>query len=398
MIGVKHADTNERVQRVRQPRWQGALSPERGTEAPRGTVPEAIEAESEPARAEAQAPERQDFLGFGPRFRVLVDGRFSHLAGDLGEGETASGDSGCQSVEAVTVSHILPVVVAESLFIDVPEQVEGFHAYVGTTQTTLQQAPEVLQPVGMDIPLDVGFGVVDELVDVVGLQPKVGDCLIAEDVRARFNVLFDVASQIPSVVRPGENLGTNLASSLQDSLNASLTGSASTFALERPLLPVLVYIPSLAADVGLIDLDLSREHGSAFVLHGKSNPVEHEPSGLLGDADSAVEFVGTDAVLAVGNHPHGGKPLVQPDGGIFKDGSDLDGELGLGVPSLALPDAPGLQIGHLLRSASWTANDAVLPTLCGEEVNAVVGVREVNYRFLKGFWFGFHDSIITEVV
>ena len=41
--------------------------------------------------------------------------------------------------------------------------------------------------------------------------------------------------------------------------------------------------------------------------------MEHEPRGLLRDAERPSEFVRADPVLGVGDQPHGGKPLVEPE-------------------------------------------------------------------------------------
>ena len=53
------------------------------------------------------------------------------------------------SDEAVRIVHFVPVVEPKSLFIDVPEQVERFHANVGTVQSALQQTPKVLAAVSV---------------------------------------------------------------------------------------------------------------------------------------------------------------------------------------------------------------------------------------------------------
>ena len=86
-----------------------------------------------------------------------------------------------------------------------------------------------------------------------------------------------------------------------------------------------------------INLDLTRQLAAvARILHRQSDSLKHDPSGLLGNADSTVKFVAGDSVLAVSEHPHCKKPLVQRNCRIFKDSPDLDAELGLGMPSLAL--------------------------------------------------------------
>ena len=74
-------------------------------------------------------------------------------------------------------------------------------------------------------------------------------------------------------------------------------------------------------------------------LKRQTETREHEPRGLLGDAKRAGQFVAADAVLAVGEQPERGKPLLKADGGILKDGSDLERELRLWVLGVALPTA-----------------------------------------------------------
>src|SRR5205085_7440347 len=63
---------------------------------------------------------------------------------------------------------------------------------------------------------------------------------------------------------------------------------------------VLVHVLRQAADESLVGLDraahLLLERAG---LHGDADSVHHKPSGLLRDADGAVNLIGTDAVLAV---------------------------------------------------------------------------------------------------
>jgi hypothetical protein len=43
----------------------------------------------------------------------------------------------------------------------------------------------------------------------------------------------------------------------------------------------------------------------------------------LRDAKTTVDFHGTDPVLIVGNHPHGGEPFVEAYRRVLADRSDL---------------------------------------------------------------------------
>ena len=110
-----------------------------------------------------------------------------------------------------------------------------------------------------------------------------------------------------------------------------------------------------------------------------------------------VRFVGVGTVLAVGDHPHGGKPLIKADSGILEDGPDLDRKLRLRMPSLALPKATGRKKRHPIRTAGGARHLAVFPAPCGQKVQAIVRIGEVQNRFLKGDWFGCHEPILRQV-
>jgi hypothetical protein len=104
--------------------------------------------------------------------------------------------------------------------------------------------------------------------------------------------------------------------------------------------------------------------------------VEHEPRGFLGDADGAMDFVGANAVLVVGNHPNGSQPLIEANGAVLKDRTDLHGELASGVLGLALPNPTGGDKPDIRTSAGGAYN-AVWPTQIDHEVKANIGIGEV---------------------
>src|SRR4051794_10464016 len=82
----------------------------------------------------------------------------------VGVGEPLSDDTPYGVNEPTNVFGA-PVVESVYLLIEVAEQMERFNRNVGALNATLQQAPEVLQPVGVDLPLGVAFGVVNDLMD-----------------------------------------------------------------------------------------------------------------------------------------------------------------------------------------------------------------------------------------
>lgn len=154
-----------------------------------------------------------------------------------------------------------------------------------------------------------------------------------------------------------------------------------------PLVLFLVHIARLAADESLVHFDFATgttQLDERAGLHRKANPVQHEPCGLLGDAKSAGHFVGTDSVFAIGNHPNSDKPLVQRQRRILKDSPDFDRELPFGVDALALPLALILEEHGVLAATSGADHDAIWPAQLDHELEAVIGIREMDDCLLEG--------------
>lgn len=93
--------------------------------------------------------------------------------------------------------------------------------------------------------------------------------------------------------------------------------------------------------------------------------------------------------------PNRSEPLVETGCGVFHDGADLNAELRLRVASLALPDAAGSDISHVLRSAS-RANNSILPFSAVRHAvaNAIVRIVEVYDGFLECLWFAVYFARI----
>src|ERR1035437_8223599 len=70
-----------------------------------------------------------------------------------------------------------------------------FHAYVSAIDAALQQAPEVFKAVGMNAPVHVLHGMIDDLVRVFALESFVGKQGIGVEGRASFDVLSDFRLQ-----------------------------------------------------------------------------------------------------------------------------------------------------------------------------------------------------------
>jgi len=74
-----------------------------------------------------------------------------------------------------------------------------------------------------------------------------------------------------------------------------------------------VHIAGFPANKSLVSLNFTAELPASFTLHCKSNPVKHEPRGLLGNTDSTMNLPRANAVFAIGNHPDGRQPFVESE-------------------------------------------------------------------------------------
>lgn len=76
------------------------------------------------------------------------------VPGEFGVCEPASGGEAQHGREASEVGQ-LALVESEHALVQVSEQVERLDADVGAVKATLEQRPEVLGSVGVDLPIDV---------------------------------------------------------------------------------------------------------------------------------------------------------------------------------------------------------------------------------------------------
>jgi hypothetical protein len=315
-----------------------------------------------------------------PCRRRLERGRGVILAGQRLVGKSFADNLRYRQREPATIIQVLPVVVTESLLVDIPEQMEWLYAHVCAVQAAFQQTPEVLDCVGVDVPIHVFDGVVDYVVIVVFGQSIVGRQFVAEDNGASFDVLMDGLLEFMSATAI-EMKGAHAAIPFDHAEDNGLVHAASAVNLLRTL--VLMHVAGFAADHALIHFYFAAQLAAAFILHGKTDAVEHEPCGFLSYADGAVEFPRANPVLVVDDHPGSGKPLVQSERRILEDSASLQAELRAVVLAVALPNARLFKIGNMVGVATRAAHNAIRPAKRYHELAAVLEVFEEDNRFSK---------------
>ena len=82
-------------------------------------------------------------------------------------------------------------VEPKRLFVEVPEQVERLDRNVGAADRTLEQRPEVFEPVGVDLPARIRLGVINDVVGVFAREPFIGFECVGVDFGSALDVLTD---------------------------------------------------------------------------------------------------------------------------------------------------------------------------------------------------------------
>ena len=276
---------------------------------------------------------------------------------------------------------------------------ERLNGYVGALQGALQEAPEVLAAVGVNLPINVSVGVIDDVVGVGVVQTVVRQEFIGVDARASTDVApdFGLQSGLAIVFNDGQanSAVSVLAVPFQQAHDSDLT--LATGALDDARALALVHVARFAADVGFVNLNVAADFLKALVVHGEAQAVQHEPCGLLGDTKVARDFVAADAVLAVDEHPQGREPLIQTNWAVFEDAADLHRKLFLAAS--ALPERASAQaIAGVGTSATTGALDAIRPPERGNKRDAGFNVGEVGDGAQQGVWsavFGDHAEIVS---
>src|ERR1700683_2234745 len=150
---------------------------------------------------------------------------------------------------------MLPMVVAERLFVHVTKQMKRLDRYICSIQAALQQGPEVFNAVGVDVIFYVAFKMIHYLVEVAIFQIVVASEFVGVDFGSRlYKLAHDLFRDVLFATR---NHGSfHLAAALQQAHHNGLTVSAlhSDTITETAALR-LIHVPSLAADEGLIYFD-----------------------------------------------------------------------------------------------------------------------------------------------
>jgi hypothetical protein len=266
------------------------------------------------------------------------------------------------------------VVEAEDLLRDIAVEMKRLDGNIDPAQCALQKAPEVIDSLGMNVAANVLFNVIYGRVGVIlGGKIVIGWRSIGVDRRATFNLVKNLILK-GFALHVWNNLGRYLTAYPVKHTHDLRRGVLTFITMYLERLERCIF--GLWADVDFVHLyrPVAAHLCETTRHHRLPDAMEHEPCGLLGKSEGAVNLIRTDAVLASCQHPDR-HPFVHAERRIFKDSSNLDRKLLFAA--VAEPYTPSLDEGMLLRSATWAVNLGVWPAKLDSIAESSIGVGEV---------------------
>jgi len=205
---------------------------------------------------------------------------------------------------------IASVAVSEAVLIKIGLQMLLTHGMVNTGNPALDEAPEALNRVGVDISPNVDLGLMlNALVLVAALtKPRKLAAFVGVDQSARHDVLPNQATVDLGANRVNVG-GLDSALALDRSKDSSLVADVAA-SLTAPTAP----------DVGMVDFYRPTELSVILIEQG-ANSVEHPPCRLVGDTDFALKLLGRDATASRSHEKDRVKPSAKRCPRVLKDGA-----------------------------------------------------------------------------
>jgi hypothetical protein len=288
---------------------------------------------------------------------------------------------------------VLSLIEPERLFVQIPAQMRRINTDVSSFEGTFQEAPEILDVVGVNLPGDKLDRVVNHLMRIGAGKAQIRFESVSVESRPCLNGSADLRCECPALhvrnMRGFDPAGPPLTRALDDTEDSFFPRTASALDLTVTNMPV--HVLGETANECFVGLDLSAHLKKRAGLHCEPDSVIHEPRSLLSDTECPMHLVAADPVLAVCGHPDRGEPLPQVDGTILKDGSDLGRELPARMLLLALPQ-PTCSNEPDIGSTACRAVDAIRPAQLDHRAHGDIRIGEISDGFNEGLGFVHHTD------
>src|SRR5487761_818575 len=270
-------------------------------------------------------------------------------------------DEAIQSVQSMALT--IALVKPERELVNITVQMLFAHVVVDTVKTTLHHSPNAFNAVCRDAIVNVlAFAVIDCLVFVVIPEPSVAAVFVGVQRRTHLHsVMDDGAKRVCSGIR--HRHCDNLAVLFAHPQNGGFGFNA--FPLDGMAVAVF------ATDIHLIHFHNTAQHVQ-LVAASLTEPLQHKPRALLGNADFLGELHGRDALARRDEQVHRVNPLVQRNVRPLEDRAGTDSEILFALVTAVVPASPRRDpVAHATHGAA----NAVRP-----QAPLKVGAR----RFLIG--------------
>jgi hypothetical protein len=283
------------------------------------------------------------------------------------------------------------VVKSKNLLVYIPAKVEWLYSNVGSSQSSLEQTPEIFDALSMNLSANVLLRVIHNVMDKAVMQLVVAYGIIGVDRGAVLDVVENFVLQ-GLTLHVRNHLGAYLSQiAVKDALHDCLVKVPTACVQHVFHMLSLVHVSDVTADVGLVGFQRGVWSSTAHLcvvsklsaLHDLADSLEHEPCRRLRDSDRAAKLVRTDTVLGIRQKPKRRHPLIKANGRIFHDGLNLDGELLLA--GVAEPELARFDKGVLRRGAARANNVAIRPAESLGKLENPVLIGKVDDGLLQRF-------------
>jgi len=279
---------------------------------------------------------------------------------------------------------VVSIVESELKLREVQRQIFFTDVVMRSNNTTLQQAPERFDVVGMDLTAYIfACPMGDDFVRIEVPQIAVSAPFIRRD-QANFvgDGLFNKQTQGVSG-RVLDHLTDHVALTRDRADHGRLAGMSGTAtAILLTILPVPIFL--FAADIGFVHFDDAHQLLELRVFHRGSQPMAHVPRRLVCTApDLALNLECADALFAVQDLPENLEPSFERILGVLENRAADDAEAVV-LAGLAKPmERPRFQDINFVAIATRALDDAISPAVIQHELFAGFVGREGFHQFAE---------------
>jgi len=284
---------------------------------------------------------------------------------------------------------VLSLIEPEGLFVQIPAQMRRINTDVGSLKGAFQEAPEILDVVGVDLSANKVDRVVNHFMRVGIGKTEIGFEGIGVEMQSRLDGGANLRGQCSAAyigdVHGFNAAGSLVAGTLDDAENGLFAGAARPF--DFPLADMPMHVLGEPTNERFVGFNLAAHLQERAGLHCQPDAVIHEPSRLLSDTERPVHLVATDPVLAIGDHPDCREPLPEIDWAILENRSDLGRELAARMLLFALPQSASRNEPHVGATARRAAY-AIRPTQLDHCAKRNIRVGKIPDSFDEGLGLG----------